>query len=371
MTYYQLDTDKLQPGDVILEAGSGLISNAIKLLDGGALTAFSHVFLYVGMNLIMEADEDVRSILASRVITETPDSYLVLRHPDFAQAISNPVWKSFTGNLAFLVMHPEVNKPYNWRGMFNTKLGFLGNSSNGFFCSQLVVEAYRRVGVPAFKSDLHPEQVTPNKFVSPDCLLTPVADCFLKLPDRDWISEFAGNRYDVMKNEPTPLAQMTYEITKDMVRLFGPRVDKLTASINKKQTITSPMDLYLTLTYPDLPEADAVSDDLVKFMELRYPSGQIKSVIEVAKASCEEAVSWKLPDITEMIKRSLRKDIATIGPMLQLMEKQVRQMRSFPPPPMKRRSIHNWIAKKTDASIRIETEFLEWRKDMLDRISIA
>ena len=89
------------------------------------------------------------------------------------------------------------------------------------------------------------------------------------------------------------------------------------------------MDLYLTLAYPDLPEADAVSDDLVKFMELRYPSEQIKSVIEVAKASCEEAVSWKQPDITEMIKRSLRKDIATIGPMLQLMDEQVRLMKSF------------------------------------------
>jgi len=222
MTYYQLDSEKLEPGDVILEAGGGLISNAIKLVDGGALNAFSHVFVYVGMNLIMEADEDVRSILASRVITQTPDSYLVLRHPDFARAISHPVWKSFMGNLAFLAMHPEVNKPYNWRGMFATQLRFLGSSSNGFFCSQLVAEAYKRVGVAPFKSDVPPQQVTPNRFVSSDCLLSPVPDCFLKLPDHDWISEFAGNRYEVMKKEPTPLAQMTYEISKDMVGIFGP-----------------------------------------------------------------------------------------------------------------------------------------------------
>jgi len=64
--------------------------------------------------------------------------------------------------------------------------------------------------------------VTPNRFVSSDCLLSPVPDCFLKLPDHDWISEFAGNRYEVMKKEPTPLAQMTYEISKDMVGIFGP-----------------------------------------------------------------------------------------------------------------------------------------------------
>jgi cell wall-associated NlpC family hydrolase len=68
----------LEPGDVILEAGTGIISQGIKLVDAGLLNtlgtgdapAFSHVFLYVGMNLIMEADEDVRSLLASRVITE-------------------------------------------------------------------------------------------------------------------------------------------------------------------------------------------------------------------------------------------------------------------------------------------------------------
>jgi len=107
------------------------------------------------------------------------------------------------------------------------------------------------------------------------------------------------------------------------------------------------MDLYLTLTFPDLPEADDVSDDLVKFMELRYPSEQITSVIEVAKASCEEAASWKQPDITEMIKRSLRKDISTVGPMLQLMGKQVEDMKSFPPPPMKRRSIELHPVPKT------------------------
>jgi hypothetical protein len=75
--------------------------------------------------------------------------------------------------------------------------------------------------------------------------------------------------------------------------------------------------------------------------------------------------------ITEIIIRSLRKDIYTVGPMLQLMSGQVEEMKSFPPPPMKRRSIHNWIAKKINDAIRIETEFLEWRKDMLGRISRA
>jgi hypothetical protein len=142
VTYYQLNSEKLRSGDVILEAGTGLGSKIIKLVDRGENAAkygkFSHVFVYVDMNAIMEADEGVRMILASRVITETPDKFLVLRHPAYPSGIEHPEWAAFTKNLMFMALQPEVNKPYNWWGMLATKLTFLKGRRNAFFCSQLM-----------------------------------------------------------------------------------------------------------------------------------------------------------------------------------------------------------------------------------------
>jgi cell wall-associated NlpC family hydrolase len=98
MAYCQLDPEKLEPGDVILEAGTGIISQGIKFVDAGLLNtsgigdapAFSHVFLYVGMNLIMEADEDVRSLLASRVITEHPRTFSSCDIPNSSGRLQSP-----------------------------------------------------------------------------------------------------------------------------------------------------------------------------------------------------------------------------------------------------------------------------------------
>jgi len=95
MAYCQPDSEKLEPGDVILEAGTGIISQGIKLVDAGLLNtlgtgdapAFSHVFLYVGMNLIMEADEDVRSLLAS---PEHPRTFSSCDIPNSSGRLQSP-----------------------------------------------------------------------------------------------------------------------------------------------------------------------------------------------------------------------------------------------------------------------------------------
>jgi hypothetical protein len=117
--------------------------------------------------------------------------------------------------MAFFAMHPEANKPYNWRGMFATKVAFLPGGKNGFFCSQLVTEAYKRLEVRPFASDVTPEKATPNMFVTTDCLLRPVTEsCFIELPKRAWVSELLDSRYTVMKAEPVPLAQLTYQMSQ-------------------------------------------------------------------------------------------------------------------------------------------------------------
>jgi hypothetical protein len=44
------------------------------------------------MNFILEADEGVRMVLASRVITDAPDKFLVLRHPSYPTGLEHPEW---------------------------------------------------------------------------------------------------------------------------------------------------------------------------------------------------------------------------------------------------------------------------------------
>jgi hypothetical protein len=197
----------------------------------------------------------------------------------------------------FRALHSEANKPYNWWGALATKLPFLKGSANSFFCSELVAEGYRRLGIPIFNRSIAPADVTPNMFLSNDCLLKPVANCFHALPDRSWIAEFAQKRYDVMKREPVPLAQVMHELAKKIVKAFGPRVDALTRSINKKQTIASLQDLYLTLTFPDLPDGDRVSDELVEFMEINFPAKEIADYMQLSKNSLEAGISLNDPEV--------------------------------------------------------------------------
>jgi hypothetical protein len=227
---------------------------------------------------------------------------------------------------------------------------------------------YRRLGIAIFKHPVAPEDVTPNMFLSDACLLKPVLNCFHALPDRPWIAEFARNRYDVMKDEPVPLAKITHERSRKIVETFGPRVDALTRSINKKQHITSPQDLYLTLTFPDLPDGDTVSDELVEFMEINYPAKEIAEFMELSKNSLEAGISLNDPDVTAMIVNTLRKDIAADEQLQPQIEASAQMMKSFPPPPLKRRSIHDWLAKTLMASVSTQVSDLQWKKALLARL---
>lgn len=71
--------------------------------------------------MIMEADEGVRMILASRIITAEPEAFLVLRHPDYPWGIESSRWKEFGKSLMLMALQPEANKPYNWSGVFATR----------------------------------------------------------------------------------------------------------------------------------------------------------------------------------------------------------------------------------------------------------
>ena len=103
-------------------------------------------------------------------------------------------------------------------------------------------------------------------------------------------------------------------------------------------------------------------------MNLRFPSEQISGFIQMTKSSFEHFISMKDPEVTSMAINTLRKDISAVEQRIPMLEAQIKFLKVFPPPPLKRRSIHDWIEKKTVESVAIEKEFLDWRKDMLRRI---
>lgn len=381
MPFYQLDADKLRPGDVVLEGGPGKLSKLIKLADRPEgmekkepdRQKVSHALLYLGVGQIIEADQDVRTLSVNRIITAEPENYIVLRHPRYPGNGGALDWQAHAATAIYWALHGEANKPYNWLGAIGAKIPLVKGKANTFFCSQLVAEGYRRLGVPLFTEDvaagrITPEKVTPNMFLTRQCVLEPVENCFHKLPDRPWVAELAANRYDVMQAEPVPLASITNDRAKNIVRTFGPRVDALTRRINKVQTISSPQELYITLAFPDLPEADKVSDELVEYMKTAVPTEEAAAFFALHKRSLEAALVMNDPEITSAISRTLRHDITHHEQLLPQMELAAQGMRVFPPPPFKRRSIHDWLAKAAMEAIATQKEIQQWRKALLARI---
>ncbi len=347
------------PGDVILEAGEGWYARVTQFLDRGP---FSHVILYLGANFIVEAvEEGVRIIQALRVITFDPQSYLVLRHPDMENLgdKTNEII-SFVEQRLFASLLSELNRPYSWTGALGTKAPFLRRRGHEHFCSQLVAEAFQRIGVSIFSKEIPPDRVTPNLFDTESCVLRPVSGCFLKLPDSEWLRTFARDRYKVMKSSPMPILELGSQIAKDAVKVFGPRVDAAMRKINTVEQVHSLQDLYRALYVPDLPDGDQISDDLTAWMELRYPSGAIQKYAAAIRRSLEQVARSGDQELLNVAIKTLQVDIDLIQRVLPVLEARLPSAGSVPPP-LKVRSIHRWLEKKLRQSILFERKLLKWR----------
>jgi hypothetical protein len=356
---YQLDPTRLMPGDVILEAGEGWYARVTQLIDRGP---FSHVILYLGANFIVEAvEEGVRIIQALRVITFDPQSYLVLRHPDMENLgdRTNEII-SFVEQRLFASLLSELNRPYSWTGAMGTKMPFVRRRGHEHFCSQLVAEAFQRIGVSIFLKEIPPEKVTPNLFDTETCVLRRVSGCFKKLPDSDWLRSFARDRYKVMKSSPLPILELGSQIAKDAVQIFGPRVDAAARKIDKVEKVHSLQDLYRALYVPDLADGDEISDDLTAWMELRYPSGAIQKYAAAIRRSLEHVAHSGDQELLNVAIKTLQVDIDSIQRVLPVLEARLPSVGTVPPP-LKVRSIHRWLEKKLRQSILFERKLLKWR----------
>jgi hypothetical protein len=170
-----VDAGALLPGDILLSAANGLPSLGIRIVT---FAPVSHASLYVGGNEIAEAvGEGIRRRGVDRLLVEE-STVVAFRHPavrehhvERMQAfVRETVGQQYnlTGiilqapfaidrKLCELPLTPSLLRDFCVQGLGSVHLG-LGRSDR-FFCSQFVLEAYNRAGLPLTTAD--PRLLTP------------------------------------------------------------------------------------------------------------------------------------------------------------------------------------------------------------------
>lgn len=168
-------TGALLPGDIILSAANGVASLGIRL---ATLAPVSHAALYVGDGEVADAvGEGIRRRGMDRVLEEE-STVVAFRHPSvqpehlekmqaFVQETVGQKYNllgvmlqapfAIDRKLCELPLAPSLLRDFCIQGLGAVHLG-LGRSDR-FFCSQFVLEAYSRAGLPLTAAD--PRLLTP------------------------------------------------------------------------------------------------------------------------------------------------------------------------------------------------------------------
>jgi len=187
-----LNWSELQPGDVLLTRGAGLISTAIAVASGGP---YSHAAVVVEPQTLFESDDigvgysvyavdrvekPGRDRILLSFLTDIRDGVL-LRSPDVDYATSEQM-----GVELRKVLRPIVGRDYpEWSALKSAaKGGQLGKTfasvilrvldvmdstevkNPGPFCSQLICAAFQDIGLKCFGSPRDAATVGPNDFLA-------------------------------------------------------------------------------------------------------------------------------------------------------------------------------------------------------------
>lgn len=164
-----IDATALAPGDIILSSAHALTSLGIQLVT---MAPVSHAALYIGDAEVAEAVGDGirRRTVASMLAEEA--TVVAFRHPDAGDEhvqrmrafVAETVGQkynlagvmlqapfSLNRKLCELPLTPTLVRDFCVQGLGAVHLG-LGRSDR-FFCSQFVLEAYKRAGLPLTTAD--------------------------------------------------------------------------------------------------------------------------------------------------------------------------------------------------------------------------
>jgi len=165
----------LEPGDIILSSSNGINSVGIRLLT---LSTVSHASLYLGGEQIVEAvGQGIRRQTVAQLLQEEA-TVVAFRHPQMnarhAAAIQAFADQQVGGKYNFvgvmlqapfsierrvceLPLVPSALRDFCIQGVGAVQLG--AGQNDRFFCSQFVLEAYKRAGLPL--TDADPRLVSP------------------------------------------------------------------------------------------------------------------------------------------------------------------------------------------------------------------
>lgn len=164
-----ISVDALQPGDIILSTTPQTTSIGIRMVSQGPV---SHALIYIGNGEVVEAIGQgvVRRSIQDSLADDT--LAVAFRYPNLNDAQAKQICD-------FLVQQAQAGKSYNLIGLADPLEAMIqrqecarlpsdwlqqkcmalrvtvpiGTGNNRFFCSQLVLEAYRQAGVPLTKDD--------------------------------------------------------------------------------------------------------------------------------------------------------------------------------------------------------------------------
>ena len=148
-SYFMLDVDKLQPGDIIFSTERAVSSFLIRRRTR---SKFSHASVYLGDGLYAEAvGIGVRTRAVTTVVKERIKVIRLKGGPDGKRA----------AEAAAKRVNFYLNAPYALPGAILSTIGSIPSAdSRAQFCSQMIAQSYSDIGI-AVARGLPPEKVTP------------------------------------------------------------------------------------------------------------------------------------------------------------------------------------------------------------------
>jgi Permuted papain-like amidase enzyme, YaeF/YiiX, C92 family len=171
-----LRSDELEPGDIVLTADNGLTSMGIRLIT---LSPVSHAAVYIADQQIAEAVGSGIRLRTVQQLMEEEATVVVFRHPgtspqamrDMQVFVDQHLGKKYNyfgvmlqapftieRRVCELPLIPSLVRDFCIQGIASVQLG-LGRNDQ-FFCSQFVLEAFNKAGLPL--TDADPRLISPS-----------------------------------------------------------------------------------------------------------------------------------------------------------------------------------------------------------------
>lgn len=173
-----IETDKLQAGDILFSSNHGIISKSIRYLG---TTSVSHTFIYIGNNQAAEAVGSGIRIISIDDSIKDSSTLAVYRHPQLTQQHADLLREFAYQHLDKSYNHFGIVKqlpytitrkvcelpviPRHTRHLCLNTMAVVEISpiklpkSQRYFCSQFVMEGYKYAGLPLSKHN--PEWISP------------------------------------------------------------------------------------------------------------------------------------------------------------------------------------------------------------------